>query len=388
MTDPRIRPLHLAIPESDVQDLRDRLRGARLPEAETVARPDGELDWSQGPPRSYLIELSRYWADEYDWRRLEAELNAHGQAVSEIDGLDIHFLHVRSARPDAVPLVLTHGWPSSVVEPLEVMDALTAPASPDQPAFHVVAPSLPGFGFSGRPTGTGWTIRRTAHAWAELMTRLGYDRFFAAGGDWGGRVTATLAIDFPDRVRAIHTFTPYLSEIPDDTSGLTETEQEWVAATREFWESGGGYSLQQSTRPQAVAYGLVDSPTAQLAWILDKFAAWTDWRDHLEDAVSRDRILDTVSLYWFSATGGSSARIYWENHPPDNADPVTVPTGVTTFPADIEKLPRAWVEQRFRNIRSWRVAERGGHFPMLEVPGSYVAEVQHALRDLVTGTDL
>ncbi len=374
-----IRPLQLAIPEDYLDDLRERLRRARWTEAETVGTQPDAGDWSQGPPLGYMTELVRYWAEDYDWRRLETELNAHGQALTEIDGLDIHFLHVRSERPDAQPLVLTHGWPSSVIEPLQVIDALVAPSSEDQPAFHVVVPSLPGFGFSGKPVATGWTVARTADAWAELMERLGYERFYAAGGDWGGRVTAALASRYPTRVRGMHTFTPYIDAIPSDTSGLSEVESRWVTDMRSFLSTGGGYSLEQSTRPQAIAYSLVDSPVGLLAWILDKFALWTDSGGNVEDAVSRDRILDTVTLYWLTGTGGSSARFYWQNFPPDNSAPVVVPTGVTVFPADIEKIPRRWVEGRFTNLQYWHVAERGGHFPMLEVPASFIDEIRQAL---------
>lgn len=380
----RIRPFEITIAERELDDLRDRLRRTRWPEAETVGSGNGPMDWSQGVPSRYLRDVAAYWAEAYDWRRVEAELNAHGQALTEIDGLDIHFLHVRSSRPDARPLVLTHGWPSSVIEPLDVIDRLVAPGSDDRPAFHVVAPSLPGYGFSGRPSTTGWTVARTADAWAELMARLGYERFFAAGGDWGGRVTAALASRHTARVRGIHTFTPYLDDVPGDTTGLSEAESGWVAGTRTFWDTGGGYSRQHSTRPQTIGYSLVDSPVGLLAWILDKFASWTDWHDEVEEAVSRDRMLDTVTLYWLTATGASSARFYWQNFPPDDADPVTVPAGVTVFPADIEKLPRRWVEARFRALQYWHVAERGGHFPMLEVPTSYVEEIRTALGSMTT----
>jgi pimeloyl-ACP methyl ester carboxylesterase len=380
MTSDQVRPFHLHVPEADLEDLRERLRRTRLPEAETVTGPDGAPDWSQGPPRGYVADLVEYWAEEYDWRRLERELDDHGQWLTELDGLDIHFLHVRSSRPDARPLVLTHGWPSSVLEPLAVIRELAEPASPQAPAFHVVAPSLPGFGFSGRPSSPGWTVERTADAWAELMLRLGYDRFLAAGGDWGGRVTAALGTRHRDRVAGLHTFTPYVGEPADGDGDLTGTEHAWVAETRRFWRVGGGYSLQQSTRPQTLAYALVDSPVAQLAWILDKLHSWTDHRESVEEAVSRDRILDLVTMYWLTGTGGSSARFYWENFPPrGNDEQVDVPTAVTVFPADIEKLPRRWVERRFTHLTSWRVAERGGHFPMLEVPASYVQELQRGL---------
>jgi pimeloyl-ACP methyl ester carboxylesterase len=376
----QVRPLRLDVPERDLDDLRDRLRQARLPETETVTAAGSAADWSQGPPRSYVVDLVRYWIEDYDWRRVERELNARGQAVTELDGLDVHFLHVRSPRPDARPMVITHGWPSSVIEPLAVIDELTDPRSADAPAFHVVAPSLPGFGFSGKPSGTGWTVERTADAWALLMQRLGYQRFFAVGGDWGGRVTAALGTRHRDLVQGLHTFTPYVDEPADGAVDLTETEQGWLADSRHFWRVGGGYSLQQSTRPQTVAYALVDSPVAQLTWILDKFQAWTDHEGSVETAVSRDRILDTVTMYWLTGTGGSSARFYWENFPPrGNDEVVTVPSAVTIFPADIEKVPRHWVEGRFVNLTYWNVADRGGHFPMLEVPAVFALELQRSL---------
>jgi pimeloyl-ACP methyl ester carboxylesterase len=373
-----VRPLMLHVPEEALDDLRARLRQTRWPEAETVARADGTPDWSQGPPLAYVRELVEHWATAYDWRRVEAALNDHGQALTEVDGLDLHLLHVRSPRADARPLVITHGWPSSVLEPLAVMDALADPGDDDLPAFHVVAPSLPGFGFGGRPAQTGWDVDRTADAWVELMARLGYDRFYAAGGDWGGRVTAALGRRHPDRVAGLHSFTPYVV-VPDEPGELTETEQGWVAGTQEFRRVGGGYSLQQSTRPQTVGYLLTDSPVAQLAWVLDKLWAWTDHDGDLGSVLSRDQVLDTVTLYWLSATGGSSARFYWEDFPPDNAGEVAVPSAVTIFPADIERVPRPWVERRFTDLRSFTVAPRGGHFPMLEVPDSYAAELRSAL---------
>ncbi|MFI7586339.1 epoxide hydrolase family protein [Spongisporangium articulatum] len=375
-----VRPFPVHVPERDLDDLRDRLHRTRLPETETVATPGGEADWRQGPPRDYVADLVRYWSHDYDWRRLEREVNEHGPAMTEIDGLDVHFLHVRSPRPDARPMIISHGWPSSVVEPLAVVRELTEPASPEAPAFHVVAPSLPGYAFSGKPHATGWGVERTADAWAQLMRRLGYERFFAVGGDWGGRVSAALATRHRDLVAGLHTFTPYVSEPAEGAGRLTEMEDTWVAETRRFWRYGGGYSLEQSTRPQTVAYALADSPVAQLTWILDKFHSWTDHQGSVTDAVSRDRILDTVMLYWLTGSGGSSARFYWENFPPrGNEDVVSVPAAVTIFPADIEKVPRHWVEKRFQNLTYWNVAARGGHFPMLEVPSTFALELQRAL---------
>ncbi|MBB3326921.1 epoxide hydrolase family protein [Microlunatus antarcticus] len=374
-----VEPLHLHVEEAALDDLRDRLRCTRWPERETVGSAD-RPDWSQGPPLAYLRDLVVSWL-AYDWRRVESALNAHGQAVTTVDGLDLHLLHVRSPRPDARPLVITHGWPSSVLEPLAVMDALADPGDPDLPAFHVVAPSLPGFGFGGRPTSTGWTVARTADAWAEVMSRLGYDRFYAAGGDWGARVTAGLAIRHPDRVAGVHSFTPYLQapDDPDEHGRLSDPERGWLADRETFFTRGRGYSLEQSTRPQTVGYVLSDSPVAQLAWVLDKLWAWTDHDGDVEQAVSRTQVLDTVTLYWLSATAGSSARFYFENDPPDESGAVTVPSAVTIFPADIEKIPRPWVESRFTDLRSFRVAERGGHFPMLEVPEAYADELRVGL---------
>ncbi|OZM77994.1 epoxide hydrolase family protein [Pseudonocardia sp. MH-G8] len=377
--DDGIEPFALEFPESELRELRDRLRRVRMPERETVS-PSADpaaADWRQGVPLAYLIELARSWAEGYDWRRFESEFNAHGPGRTRVFDLDIAFLHVRSPRADARPLVLTHGWPSSVIEPLEVADALANPAEPDAPAFHVVAPALPGFGPSGRPSTTGWSVDRTADAWAILMSRLGYDRFAAAGGDWGGRVATALGVRHPHRVEALHTFTPYV-EVPPEEGELTDHELAGLAETRGFWERGGGYSLEQSTKPQTIAYGLSDSPIAQLAWIVEKFQGWTDCGGHPENAVSRERMLDTVTLYWLTGTGGSSARFYWENFPPERSAHVHVPTAVTIFPRDIERLPRSWVERRYRDLRVWSEVDRGGHFPMLEVPERYVAELRSA----------
>ena len=376
-----VRPFQLHVPEEALDDLRDRLRRTRWPETETVTPAGGRPDWSQGPPLSYVVELVEAWCETYDWRRVESELNRRGQALTEVDGLDVHLLHVRSPRSDARPLVLTHGWPSSVIEPLEVMDGLANPPSDDLPAFHVVAPSLPGFGFGGKPTTTGWDVDRTADAWVEVMERLGYPRFFAAGGDWGGRVTASLGHRHPDRVAGLHSFTPYVQEpaAPDAHGPLTSREEQWLAALREFRDLGRGYSLQQSTRPQTVGYLLTDSPVAQLTWLLDKFWAWSDHDGDPASAIPRDRMLDMVTFYWLSATAGSSARFYWENFPPDNSGTVAVPSAVTIFPADMEKVPRPWVESRFTDLRSFREAGSGGHFPMLEVPDLYVDELRHGL---------
>ncbi len=281
-----------------------------------------------------------YWRTGYDWRACEDRLHRAGQFRTVIDGLGIHFLHRRSARADATPLVLTHGWPGSVIEFLHVMDELADPEDPRTPAFHVVAPSLPGFGFSDKPAATGWDTERIAAAWVELMGRLGYSTFLAHGGDWGGNITTVLGGRFPGRVLGVHSL---FAEAPPGmtTDGLTGTERAWTEETRHFWRHRAAYAKQQATRPQTIGYALTDSPVALLAWILDKFAEWSDTQDSPFETISRDRVLDNVTLYWLTRSGASAARIYHESH--NSLDPalrVDVPSAITMYPRDIEKTPR------------------------------------------------
>ncbi|HEY9274025.1 epoxide hydrolase [Achromobacter sp.] len=366
--------------DADLDDLRARLAAARLPEAETVqgAAP-GAGRWAQGVPLSDLISVVDYWRTEYDWRSFEERLNRIGQFRTVIDGLGIHFLHRRSRRADATPLILTHGWPGSIVEFIDIADELANPKDAGAPAFHVVAPSLPGFGYSDKPAATGWGTEKIAAAWVELMARLGYDRFLAHGGDWGGVITAILGGRFPARVMGIHTT---LAQAPPglSTDGLTAAERKWAEDTRDFWRYRAAYAKQQATRPQTIGYALVDSPVGQLAWILDKFAEWTDSVDSPFERISRDRILDNVTLYWLTRTGASSARIYYESH--DSLDPelrVDVPSAISIYPRDIEKCPRPWAQQRYRRIVRWQTPGIGGHFPSLEVPEDFLKDLQTGL---------
>ncbi|MFJ3937128.1 epoxide hydrolase family protein [Streptomyces parvus] len=366
--------------DADLADLRARLAAARLPEAETVrGAPPGPRRWDQGVPLADLADVVEYWRTGYDWRAFEERLNRMGQFRTTVDGLSIHFLHRRSARPDAVPLLLTHGWPGSVVEFLHVMDELADPQDTAAPAFHVVAPSLPGFGFSEKPATTGWGTERIAAAWVELMGRLGYGRFLAHGGDWGGNITTVLGGRFPDRVLGVHST---FAEAPPGltTDGLTEAERVWTEETHHFWRHHAAYAKQQATRPQTIGYALVDSPVGLLAWILDKFAEWSDTGDSPFETISRDRVLDNVTLYWLTRTGASAARIYYESH--NSLDPalrVDVPSAITMYPRDIDKTPRPWAEQRYRNIVRWRSPETGGHFPSLEMPEFFVADLREGL---------
>ncbi|WP_394362005.1 epoxide hydrolase family protein [Amycolatopsis sp. SB7-3] len=359
--------------DADLDDLRARLAAARLPEAETVPR------WGQGVPLADLIEVVDYWRTEYDWRWFEKRLDRIGQFRTTIDGLGIHFLHRRSTRADATPLVMTHGWPGSIAEFVDVVDELAEPADPGTPAFHVVVPSLPGFGYSDKPATTGWGTEKIAAAWVELMGRLGYDRFAAHGGDWGGNITTVLGGRFPDHVLGIHTT---FAEGPPGltTEGLTPAERKWTEETRHFWHHRAAYAKQQATRPQTIGYSLVDSPVGLLAWILDKFAEWSDTEDSPFETISRDRVLDDVTLYWLTRTGASAARIYYESH--NSLDPglrVDVPAAITVYPRDIEKYPRPWAQERYRRIVRWRSPEAGGHFPSLEVPGYFVKDLQEGL---------
>jgi len=367
-----VRPFTIDVPDELLDDLRRRLGTTRWPEKEPVD------DWSQGIPLAYVQDVCAYWADGYDWRSREAALNRFDQFVTTIDGLDIHFVHARSPEPDALPLLITHGWPGSVVEFHKVIEPLTDPVAhggDSADAFHVIAPSLPGFGFSAKPTETGWGIERIADAWSELMARLGHGRYLAQGGDWGSGVTAALGDLDADHCAGIHV-TLAMGARPDLTQELTEEEQDAIARGMEYQEWDSGYSKQQSTRPQTLGYGLVDSPAGQAAWILEKFWKWTDCDGHPENVLTRDELLDNVMLYWINGNGASSARIYWESFGKGPRHTVDVPAGVTVYPKEIFPPVRRWVEPAFTHIVHWARQERGGHFAALEVPDLFVADMR------------
>lgn len=376
-----VRPVDLRVPDADLEDLRARLAAARLPERETVHFPAPDARrWDQGVPLADLADLVAYWRTDYDWRDFEERLHGFDQFRTTIDDVAIHFLHRRSSRTGATPLVLTHGWPGSIVEFLHLVDELADPTDAGAPAFHVVVPSLPGFGYSGKPATTGWGIEKIAATWVELMGRLGYRRFLAHGGDWGGSITTVLGGRFPEHVLGIHT--TFAEAPPGVTSqGLTEVERGWTEATRDFWLHHRAYATQQATRPQTIGYALLDSPVGLLAWLLDKFAEWSDTDDSPFESISKDRILDDVTLYWLTRSGASSARIYYET--PNSLDPelrVDVPSAITMYPADIEsRVPRAWAERRYRQIVRWTEPPAGGHFPSLEIPHYFLADLRAGL---------
>ncbi|MFH9404525.1 epoxide hydrolase family protein [Streptomyces sp. NPDC017638] len=368
------------VPAHVLADLRDRLRRTRWP----TTTP--ETGWSRGVPVGYLRDLVDYWADGYDWRTWEARLNAFPQYVTDIDGQRIHFLHVRSPEPDALPLLLTHGWPGSVVEFWEVIGPLTDPrahgADPAD-AFHVVAPSLPGFGFSVPLAEPGWDYGRTARAWAELMDRLGYRRYGAEGGDAGSVISPELGRHAPERVVGVHIHGgldfPDLG--PAELAALDGHDRERLAAADGIRREGRGYSDLQSTRPQTLSYALNDSPAGQLAWIVEKFKEWTDPARKLpEDAVDRDLLLTNATLYWLTGTGASSAHIYYEERIADRpAPPSPVPTGVAVFPSD--PAVRSVLEREHRIVH-WSEFTRGGHFAALEAPDLLVADTRDFFRPL------
>ena len=371
----RIEPFRIDVPQAQIDDLRQRLMRTRWPEPQTVA------DWSQGVPLDVITDLCRYWRGAYDWRATERRLNDIPQYRTVIDGLPIHFLHVRSRRPDAVPVVLTHGWPGSFLE-FEQAAALLADPPSGETAFHVVVASLPGYAFSGRPSTTGWDIHRIARAWCELMTRLDYPRFLAAGSDWGTSISTSIALQHPERLIGLHLVPPLVP--PDrDATDLTAAERASLADLDERTRTGSGYSAMHGTRPQTLGYGLSDSPAGLAAWIGEKLWTWTDPPDPTTAGLSRDQILDNLSLYWFTGTAVSSTRLYWESIAEVSewfttavADKITVPTGCSVFPKEVPRPSRRWAARRFTNIVHWGEPERGGHFGAWEQPELFVQDLR------------
>jgi pimeloyl-ACP methyl ester carboxylesterase len=385
-----IRPFHVEVPQADLDDLRQRLTMTRWPSKELVD------DRSQGVQLAPLQALARYWAEEHDWRKVEASINALPHFMTEIDGVDIHFIHVKSKHENALPLIMTHGWPGSVIELLGTIGPLTDPTAHGgnaEDAFHLVLPSLPGYGFSGEPTELGWYHGRIAQVWAELMTRLGYDRYVAQGGDVGAAVTDAMGRQAPEGLVGIH-----MNLLVTALSGsmTAETPQERAAAAQlaTFRESGFGYFLEQATRPQTIGYALLDSPVALAAWLLDhdtdsylKVAgAFVDGQP--AGGLSRESIVDNITLYWLTGTGASAAREYWESGqaaalaagqtPPE----VSLPVGFTTFPGEIWRSPRSWVENAYPNVIYFNEVDRGGHFAAWEEPQLFSEELRAAFRPL------
>jgi pimeloyl-ACP methyl ester carboxylesterase len=381
-TSSEIRPFELEIPQADLDDLRDRIERTRWP-----SDLPG-VGWSRGVPLEYLRELAEYWRSGYDWREQEARLNELPQFITSIDGTKVHFLHIRSPEPGALPLIMTHGWPGSIVEYLDVIGPLTDPRAHGgdaADAFHLVIPSIPGFGLSGPTPDPGWSLRRIARAFAELMSRLGYERYGAQGGDAGAQISPEVGRVDPDRVAGIHVnaasvgFMPFPPLEDAELAELSELERDRVERIARYLDDGSAYATVQSTRPQTLAYGLTDSPVGQLAWIVERFQEWTH-AELPEHAVDRDRMLTNVMLYWLTGTAGSAANHYYEvKHAGEWPEPSGVPTGVAAFAEDISI--RRYAEQS-NNIVHWADFDGGGHFAAMETPDLLIADVREFFRPL------
>ncbi|MGR8919391.1 MAG: epoxide hydrolase family protein [Gammaproteobacteria bacterium] len=368
-----IRPFRIDVPDAVLEDLRTRIDRTRWPETELVD------DWTQGVPAAWLRPLCDYWADGYDWRRREAALNRFDQFVTTIDGVDIHFIHQRSPEPGARPLLVTHGWPGSLVEFHKVIGPLSDPVAHGgraEDAFHVICPALPGFGFSGKPPTAGYGVERIARAWAELMARLGYARYLAQGGDWGSAVTQALGWIDPAHCESIHV-TLSMGTRPAVDGEPTPEEQRALDGLKYYRQWDAGYSKEQATRPQTVGYALTDSPVGQAAWVLEKFWAWTDCDGDPLNVLDRDELLDNLMFYWAPAAAASSARLYWQSFGRVERQPVEIPVGVAVYPKEIVPPVRKWMENDgFGNIVHWAEMPRGGHFAAFEQPALFVDDLR------------
>ena len=394
--DTAIRPFRVKVPEEDLADLRRRIAATRWPDKETVT------DRSQGAPLAKLQALARYWASDYDWRKVEATLNSWPQFITTIDGVNIHFIHVRSRHPNALPLIITHGWPGSVVEQLKLIAPLTDPTAfggRAADAFDVVIPSLPGYGFSSAPTETGWGSERIGRAWDVLMKRLGYAQYVAQGGDWGAGVVEAMGRQAPAGLLGIHTNLP--ATVPSDVAatlaggplpaGLSAQERAVIDALRTFSQSGEmAYVAMMSARPQALGYGQTDSPVGLAGWMLvhPGFAQWTYGTDP-KQSPTRDDVLDNFTLYWLARSATSAARLYWENRDQNlisaasqKTDQISVPVAITVFPDEVYRAPEAWARRAFRNLIYFHEADRGGHFAAWEFPELFAGELRDAFRSL------
>ncbi len=376
-----ITPFRFETSAADIDDLKARLALTRWPDKETPT------DWSQGIPLAYMQEIVSYWQNDYDWTARETLLNQWPGYKTEVDGLGIHFLHIVSPAANARPLLLTHGWPGSIVEFQKVLGPLTDPEAHGgkaEDAFTLVCPTLPGFGYSDKPTEPGWGIEKIATAWDQLMVKLGYDAYFAQGGDWGSIVTAAIGVQNLGHCKCFHMNMPIVGPDPDTMDQLTDQEQDALKAMQFYQDHDSGYSKQQSTRPQTLGYGLADSPAGQAAWIIEKFYQWMDCDGHPENIASKDELLDNVMMYWLPDAGASSARIYWESfgNNRSNAQPITIPVGCSIFPKEIFKTSERWAKKRFTDLRHFEILDKGGHFAAFEQPATFVDQVRRCFAQM------
>ncbi|WP_164856609.1 epoxide hydrolase family protein [Sinorhizobium meliloti] len=388
-SDNAIRPFKAAIPQKDVDELRHRVRATRWPGMETVS------DRSQGVQLKKFKPLVEYWGSDYDWRKGEKKLNSYPQFMTKIDGLDIHFIHVKSKHENALPLIMTHGWPGSVLELIKTIGPLTDPTAhggTPEDAFHVVMPSMPGYGFSEVPAETGWGPDRIGKAWHVLMTRLGYDRYVSQGGDWGAVISDAMARQAPKGLLGIHTNMP--ATVPPEIAkaltngepapaGLSADEKVAYEQMNALYTKGAGYALMMVTRPQTLGYALTDSPVGLAAWYYDKFADWTYSGGDPERSLTRDEMLDDISLYWFTGTATSGARLYWENNANNfNAVDISIPAAITVFPGEIYQAPKSWAEKAYHNLIYYNKVDKGGHFAAWEEPDLFCSELRAAFKSL------
>jgi pimeloyl-ACP methyl ester carboxylesterase len=387
-----IRPFQVRVPDADLADLRRRIEATRWPEKETVP------DQSQGPRLETMQKLARYWSNDYDWRKCESRLNALPNFITRIDGLDIHFIHVRSNHEDALPLIVSHGWPGSVIEQLKIIDPLTNPTAHGaraSDAFHLVIPSMPGYGYSGKPATTGWGPQRIARAWVELMKRLGYERYVASGGDWGGQIVDLMAVEAPPGLIGIHTNFP--GAVRDDVTaavvsgspppaGLDAEERRVYDKLKEFWATDVAYALEMGTHPQTL-YGIADSPVGLAAWMLDHDATSMALISRVFDGeiegLTRDDVLDNITHYWLTNTGISSGRLYYENRLSFfGPKGVSIPVAVSVYPDELYQVPRSWAEKAYPKLIHYNKLDKGGHFAAWEQPQSFTEEVRTGLKPL------
>jgi len=375
-----IKEFKIEITDGQLEELDQRLRLARWPEQETVD------DWSQGVPLTYMQDVVEYWLNNYDWRARESFHNEMPQFVGSYQGLEIHFIHCPSPHADARPLIMTHGWPGSIVEFRKVIEPLTNPTAfggESEDAFHVVCPALPGYGFSSKPVETGFGVEKIGAIWNELMVSLGYEHYFAQGGDWGSAVTTAIGMQNLGNCQKIHVNMPSAPPTKEALENPTERDKLALAGASYYQQWGAGYSKQQSTRPQTLGYGLVDSPIGQAAWILEKFYEWTDCDGHPENVLTKDELLDNIMFYWLTGSGASSGRLYWESFGKafsGGLKNIELPTGCSIFPKEIVPTPRSWAEKVYTNIVYWNELDKGGHFAAFEQPESFVDELRACFR--------
>ena len=377
-----INPYMIQISNDDLEDLKRRLLSTRWPEKETVE------DWSQGIPLSYVKEISEYWLNEYDWRSREEYYNSFPQFITNIEGLDIHFIHIKSPHEEAKPLIISHGWPGSIVEFHKVIKPLIDPVSfggKAEDAFHLVCPTLPGYGFSGKPSQTGTGVERIAELWDILMNKIGYNKYFAQGGDWGSAITIAIGKQNKGSCQGIHVNMPFAPPTKEALENPSKRDKIAFEGLGYYQEWGSGYSKQQSTRPQTLGYGLVDSPIGQASWIIEKFYEWTDCNGHPENILNKEELIDNVMFYWLTKSATSSARLYWESFGSFGGNPeekLELPIGCSIFPKEISRTPRSWAEQIYSNIVYWNELKKGGHFAAFEQPEIFINEIRNCFKEM------